>query len=85
MAFANEPTDDSLGSSLPFAAPTTHHTVYICVFASADAFMRCSKQLLSTADALRSPNADCLGCCANIDSFQYRKLDNAAVTGFCPM
>ncbi|KAK0378729.1 hypothetical protein CMEL01_01101 [Colletotrichum melonis] len=23
MAFANEPTDDSLGSSLPFAAPTT--------------------------------------------------------------
>ncbi|EXF73157.1 hypothetical protein CFIO01_10571 [Colletotrichum fioriniae PJ7] len=105
MAFANEPTDDSLESSLPFAAPTpladdeagaewrpnAHQIlsqarqVGICVFASADACMRRSKQLFSTADAFRSPNADCLGCCANIDSFQHEGLDNAAATGFCPM
>ncbi|KXH39893.1 hypothetical protein CSIM01_06610 [Colletotrichum simmondsii] len=43
------------------------------------------KQLFSTADSFRSPDADCLGCCANIDSVQYRKLDNSAAAGFCPM
>ncbi|KAI3548196.1 hypothetical protein CABS03_06675 [Colletotrichum abscissum] len=29
--------------------------------------------------------SNCLGCRADVDSFQYRKLDNGAATGFCPM
>ncbi|KAK1543040.1 hypothetical protein CPAR01_03673 [Colletotrichum paranaense] len=44
-----------------------------------------SKRLFSTAEVFRSTNADCLGCRADVDSFQYRKLDNGAATGFCPM